>query len=309
LHPLKEHVYFVINDIDRPLFLGEVGCLFAEISDLGFSDANIIMNGARKPSEWSGHVADLQIALQRIGTERPAMCISGALAFVPGYNMQRILEHSLIRDRDVIGFTHASDADVGVWGQEPQVLIRPADTVPVPPLGDLQPASSAPSGEMVSEEIMVLKPSTLAGLVGADVPRSGGLPQLAMWLHQQGAPVCGIDLGFGRLRLSNFMSLDYADRFMHYYLWKLKPQGVSTMDGELQEGAEAEAVTSSINRAYATVLEDTSRLTRTVAEFDRLFFGGSAGAATGGTVGMPQYVLPSTFYMTAYRRQAADVMR
>ena len=58
----------------------------------------------------------------------------------------------------------------------------------------------------------------------------------------------------------------------------------------------------------AASLAATDRVLRQVAEFDRGYFGGDAEGAGSG-IGQGGTYLPSTFYMTAYRRIGADLMR
>ncbi|KXZ48507.1 hypothetical protein GPECTOR_27g677 [Gonium pectorale] len=44
------------------------------------------------------------------------------------------------------------------------------------------------------------------------------------------------------------------------------------------------------------------------AAFNERFFGSGLSSATTTAPSLKQYLLPPTFYMTAYRRQAADIM-
>lgn len=79
---------------------------------------------------------------------------------------------------------------------------------------------------------------------------------------------------------------------------------------ELAAEEEDGLAPTSLNALYSTALQDTARLTRTITEFDSVYFGGM-GSTTGkaGQAGVGKYKLPSTFYMTTYRRMGADMMR
>jgi hypothetical protein len=68
---------------------------------------------------------------------------------------------------------------------------------------------------------------------------------------------------------------------------------------------------NTMNALYSTVLEDRSKLARTTADFEAVYFGGDSLMQTTGSGSKTRktYKLPSTFYMTQYRRMGADVMR
>jgi len=80
----------------------------------------------------------------------------------------------------------------------------------------------------------------------------------------------------------------------------------SEMRDEFVGDAAEDVAAQSLNRQYGPAMQDASRVARVVAEFDRLHFTGDRMATATAT---KHYVLPATFYMTQYRRQAADLMR
>ncbi len=57
-------------------------------------------NGASSQAGWQGDVADLKAGLAALGRPTHTLVISAAgLAFAPGYNMQRLVEHGITRSK------------------------------------------------------------------------------------------------------------------------------------------------------------------------------------------------------------------
>lgn len=84
----------------------------------------VLSNGAATPGAWGGDVSDLQVALRAgagDGGARPVLVVSGALALVPGYNLQRVVEHSMVRSKDVLGMAQLLDLDAALLRSEAQV--------------------------------------------------------------------------------------------------------------------------------------------------------------------------------------------
>ncbi|GFH23388.1 uncharacterized protein HaLaN_20993 [Haematococcus lacustris] len=111
--------------------------------DLGLQAGNVISNGAPSRSQWQGEVADLQLGLQQSGMTTPVLVISCSMTVLPGFNMQRIVEHSLVRARDTVGIISLSSLQLLLLGTSGHCLARPADTVPVPLLAGIEPGSAA----------------------------------------------------------------------------------------------------------------------------------------------------------------------
>lgn len=95
-------------------------------ADLGLPAINFVPNGATGPHEWRGEVADLRLGLQAAAAASGASgrppchvaALSCSLAFMPGYNMQRLLEHSYLRGRDVLGCSLVNGVDLALEGSE-----------------------------------------------------------------------------------------------------------------------------------------------------------------------------------------------
>lgn len=93
-------------------------------------------------------------------------------------------------------------------------------------------------------------------------------------------PVCGIDLMFGKLSLRTAASVGYADRLIAY------------ADQRSAETGQAGSLGGDF--AYWLAITNT---------FNNVFFTGAADAAQG-----KGRFVPDAFYMTAYRRLAADIL-
>lgn len=352
-----EGVWLVHNTGDTERIRGPGG-LFGEQqqTDLGLPAINFVPNGATGPHEWRGEVADLRLGLQAAAAASGASgrppchvaALSCSLAFMPGYNMQRLLEHSYLRGRDVLGCSLVNGVDLALEGSEGYTCVFPAEDSVLPRIGQLQHHSSVEPGMQVAEPFLFLRPDTAAAVAGGGGGAVSSLQELAGELvGRQGVYVAAIDLMFGRYHLRTAQAVDYADRFFSFCsaaaldpnLLGLKPSavlqpyhthagtgtGLGTSLGQPTAGSTTGRSTAAnfcFDELYGTGNgggggggggdSDYEAFVAMCDAFHRTFFG--ADAAGGSTTakrtvpGMQSYLLPPTFYMTAYRRQGADIM-
>jgi len=69
----------------------------------GFKNAHIINNGY-SGTERSGVAADLAMAIDKMGTDNHILLIDGDYIPEPDFNMQRIVEHSVVRGKDTVTY-------------------------------------------------------------------------------------------------------------------------------------------------------------------------------------------------------------
>lgn len=93
-------------------------------------------------------------------------------------------------------------------------------------------------------------------------------------------PVCGIDLMFGKLSLRTAAAIGYGDRLIAY----------------ADQRAAETSQSGSLGGDFAYWVQITSG-------FNKAFFTGVADGASS-----TSRFTPDTFYMTAYRRLAADIL-
>ncbi|GAX81130.1 hypothetical protein CEUSTIGMA_g8564.t1 [Chlamydomonas eustigma] len=301
LQPLLDHVYFVVDEAAKHSFLG----FLAEDKNGLIGERNVISNGARSISEWRSDLADLEIALQVVGMGCSVFVISSDLLFLPGYNFQRLVEHSLVRGKDLLGFSTLSYGDcVLLDGAATFWSVRMADSAPLPPLAEVRALpvdTPLQEGSDIAEDLIYLKASTLPAALqilssqGLTKTTKGTLPGLAAALMSQGLPVCGLDLlgAPARLRLQTSLSVDYAQSLMYC---------ISTQRGS--------SSTMTSNSRQETSNESTAAVSHLLDAFNLGYFGVRNGTPTAGSEGSNERKqLPSTFYMTAYRRFGADMMK
>ncbi|GLC39975.1 hypothetical protein PLESTB_001631200 [Pleodorina starrii] len=338
-------VWVVHNDGDEALIKGPGGLFGASpASDLALPAVNFLPNGASGPGSWRGEAADFRTALAAIAQAGPpgdacVAAVSASLAFMPNYNLQRLLEHSYLRGRDVVGYSLLNGVDLALMGPQEYVELVPGEDTALPRIERLQPLSGATSGSKVAEPYLFLRPDTVAAVAGGAGGSSGGLQGLAGGLLAAGVYVAGIDLMFGRYHLRTAKAVDYADRFFAFCVAAatdpskvgLKPDAVlqpyNTNPGGATGGLPpVPAAGSFIGRSTAANFRfdeadgtaaraaesslhgtDYAAFTRTAGAFNGRFFG-DATASKAAAAGMKNYLLPHTFYMTAYRRQGADIM-
>ncbi|EFJ51720.1 hypothetical protein VOLCADRAFT_103356 [Volvox carteri f. nagariensis] len=335
-------VWVVHNESDTARIMGPGG-LFgpSPASDLGLPAVNFLSNGASGPDNWRGETADFRSALAAILKSGSSdACVAGiscTLAFMPNYNLQRLLEHSYLRNRDVLGFSLLNGVDVALLGSQGHLETVPGDDLALPRLERLRPLSDVSPGAKVAEPYLFLRPETAAAVASGAGGPSGWLQGLGSGLMEAGTYIAGIDLMFGRYNLRTAEAADYADRFFAFCSTAatdpakvgLKPDAVlrpydTNPGGTQPELPPVPAAGSFIGRSTAAnfrfdVLDGTAKsdsalhgtdyeaFTKMAAAFNSRFFG-DAATSKAAAAGMKHYLLPPTFYMTAYRRQGADIM-
>ncbi|KAG2444348.1 hypothetical protein HXX76_001104 [Chlamydomonas incerta] len=355
-----EAVWIVHNGSDADRIKGPGGIFAAAPeTELGLPAINFISNGATGPGDWRGEVADLRTGLKALAGAG-ASCVaalSSELAFMPAYNLQRLLEHSYLRGRDTLGFSFLNGVDVALLGTEGHTVFVPGDDTALPRVAQLVPHSAAGSGMCVAEPFLFLRPESAGAVAGGAGGAVGTLPELAAAVMAGGGYVAGIDLMFGRYNLRTAQAVDYADRFFAFCSaaaldpksmglpadTQLQPQTVAASSNHGTAAFEPPPAGAVVPRSVAATFRfeeldgtgpgTTGRMTggtgggssdpyggssslrgtdyeafvRTAGAFNSRFFS-EASSSKATAAGMKQYLLPPTFYMTAYRRQAADIM-
>ncbi|KXZ48508.1 hypothetical protein GPECTOR_27g678 [Gonium pectorale] len=147
-----ESVWVVHNASDESRIKGPGGVFGpgGAQTDVGLPAINFLSNGASGPGSWKGEVADLRSALAAIGAGTACVAaISAELAFMPHYNMQRVLEHSYLRGRDVVGSSFLNGVDLAVLGDEGHAALTPAEDGPLPRIQGLELGSVGGPGMQV----------------------------------------------------------------------------------------------------------------------------------------------------------------
>eukprot|EP00798_Chlamydomonas_sp_ICE-L_P016870 gene16870-23141_t len=296
LKPMHSSVFWVVNESDKEAYLA--GLLPDIAADYGFSEANFVSNGVTLSADWKGDVADLKTALGVIGSSVPVLAMSGTLTVAPGFNLQRMLEHTLIRGRNTVGFSRLGDADAALHGPQGHTEVQLADSV----------TAAAPQWPSASWRQPLLGNSHCRASAGAD-SSAGGLVELAAELYASGA-LNGIELGVGRLRLDNMPCLEYADQFLAWFAKEMQP---CCCRNELDMDNYIETM-GSVHQDFSVLFEDIPKLKDSISGFEKKLFGWptadeDALLASGKSTMKVQYKLPRTFYMTTYRRQVAEIMR
>ncbi|GIL64269.1 hypothetical protein Vafri_18270 [Volvox africanus] len=336
-------IWIVHNESDTDRVRG-AGGLFgpSPASDLGLPTVNFLSNGATEPSNWRGETADFRSALTAIlKSGSNDACVAGiscTLAFMPNYNLQRLLEHSYLRGRDVLGFSLLNGVDLTLLGSQGHTELIPGEETALPRIQTLRPLLSPNPGALVAEPYLFLRPETVAAVVSGAGGPGGWLQGLGGGLVEAGVYVAGLDLMFGRYNLRTAEAVDYADRFFAFCSTAatdpakvgLKPDAVlrphdTTPGGVKDPLPPVPAAGSFIGRSTAAnfrfdVLDGTAKdaesslhgtdyeaFTKMASTFNSRYFGDTA-VSKATAAGMKYYLLPPTFYMTAYRRLGADII-
>ncbi|KAF5835838.1 hypothetical protein DUNSADRAFT_6825 [Dunaliella salina] len=287
LQPLGESLFLVVNKCDLPLFFQtgsvEGGTLIPELAGMGMTSANIISNDAQSATEWMGEMPDLQLAIRQVGSQLPILAMSApAFTVLPGYNMQRIVEHSFIRNRDVIA--------TRVWGPSDVAV---ATYPPASPHKKGSPASTGLLSASMDRDMMLQSGMHHSNGSFSTSNGAGGNAQPVVALAHAAdttvmPPLRSIELGvspyLGDVIAEPILLLKAT--WMTFFHDNCRPGGSNF----LQQGP----------------VEHLSN------EFNKLYFGRDVMQQDGEVKrvpGLSDFKLPSTFYMTQYRRQAADAMR
>ncbi|GIL82206.1 hypothetical protein Vretimale_7148 [Volvox reticuliferus] len=146
-------VWIVHNESDADRIRGSRGLFGSSpASDLGLPTVNFLSNGATEPGNWRGETADFRSALTAISKSGSNdVCVAGiscALAFMPNYNLQRLLEHSYLRGRDVLGLSFLNGVDLTLLGSQGHTEVVPGEETALPRIRTLRPLLNPTPGSM-----------------------------------------------------------------------------------------------------------------------------------------------------------------
>lgn len=277
--------------------------------NLPFRVSHVISNGCSAPSEWQGHAADLALALQATGDALPvAALVPGSFVILPHeYSLQRVLMHSVVRGRDVLGYCRLSMSDAKLLqGATLPVVTIADDSIPVPPLVDVAtPGEASPGADTpVAEQLLVLTPGSVPRV--GSVSASADLPGIAAELLRGGAPLFGVDVGPGRFSLATLAAIEYADA----YFFSKTGVGKGEYRGDtwlqpLGSPSGPDDGTAKTLRSLTTFSVVPASEGGDLRGFGHTFFRRREGEAKG--MGSTFYHLPPTFYASQYAATHGEV--
>jgi hypothetical protein len=91
-NPLVESLYLVTNALNHDEYAGPAG-FFDDVGRFprDWQDQHVLCNGCSRPDAWGGHVADLAMAMERMGRDaraRDVIAIDGNVFLWPDFNLQ-----------------------------------------------------------------------------------------------------------------------------------------------------------------------------------------------------------------------------
>lgn len=180
----------------------------------GFPVENIISNG-RRSGEAGNMVQDVDAFLRRGGdAESHLMVVDTEYCFEPSLNLNRLVEHSMVRGKDTVTFLDApprSGLDTaGCWGLEMD------DTTGAnPKVTSVAPPASASGAPAVLAPLYFFRKTTLPDV---SVAADAGLPSLeafTSWLVSSGRPVYGLPIEMF-FSVKTAAAYELADAFFGY---------------------------------------------------------------------------------------------
>ena len=192
-------------------------------NDVAFPTENVVYNGLNENNkETQSDVADLALAVERFKlaeTGCPLFVITANTIFFRDYNIARVLEHSIVRNKDVAA---TYDLTPG------QVECDPNGAPVVKLIGDqnatMGKIKSVELGQMVNTgrvlaPVMMLMNDTVGSVRGyAEAGDCKDLFQMFKTIVETKGEDCyALDLGFGRFDCVTLESLRYCEEFNDFY--------------------------------------------------------------------------------------------
>uniref|UniRef100_A0A7S0SYY9 Nucleotidyl transferase domain-containing protein n=1 Tax=Mantoniella antarctica TaxID=81844 RepID=A0A7S0SYY9_9CHLO len=285
-------------------------------SDVSFPVANIVYNGLVEDTRaQQSDVADLALAIDTFdlaACQCPLLVITADQIFFQDFHFTRILEHSVVRNKDVVATYNLTPG---------QVVADPNGAPIVTLLGDQNVAmgkiKSVALDQMVDTgralaPIMCLHRSTVSMVRGfRDEERCQTLHELFKAIvEKKGGEECYvIDLGFGRFDCITLESLRYCEEFQLFYTAQklvlnrsLRTQDTdSNVDFKTSPSRRPDAP-KRMNQllGYGDMLPD---MTKAVQTFIKIHFEERTAALSG----KMNTLTPSNFYQTEYTRNTPAV--
>mmetsp|Transcript_2435 Transcript_2435/g.4989 ORF Transcript_2435/g.4989 Transcript_2435/m.4989 type:complete len:451 (-) Transcript_2435:391-1743(-) len=309
--PASENIYMVVPEPELQLYHADAK------ANRMLPTHNIIGNGCKSPKDGVSLLRDLQLAIQHFEITDPVMVMTTDLAFLPDYNFHRVVEHSVIRSKDMCSFvrpnrqthvierTHAGctapiiSHDCG--GKSVVKVTEVLDS-----LGERAPAT-----ELMP--LFLLRSSSLP-LVDEFVTACPGgcIPSFLKFLSTE-ADLHGIDLEFGAFRLHTLNQVKFAQTVFSTYLEAKLNYKEKLTERHLEDSVQikwGEAPTR--DKAQAPVSWMPAEIEETTRTCMRAFLSKLAGPYIDGSATyvvpeikesyvFPTYKLPPTFYTTQYK--------
>ena len=232
-----EHIYIMLGKSERlylPRDLFIVGNDSVRVvmndwcgeNDVAFPTSNVVFNGLTEDTrDRQSDVADLALAIETFKlaeSKCPLLVITADTIFFQDYNFSRVLEHSFVRNRDVVGTYDLTPGQI-----ECNPNGAPVVTLIRDPKATMGKIKSVELGQMVNTgralaPVMMLKNDTL-GSVRGYVEEGGCVDMFQMFktiVETKGEECYAIDLGFGRFDCVTLESLRYCEEFNNFYTAK-----------------------------------------------------------------------------------------
>lgn len=284
-------------------------------SDVAFPTANVLYNGLDENTmDQQSDVADLALAIDHFKlaeTKCPLLVITADTAFFQDYRFGRVLEHSFVRNKDVVA---TYDLTPG------QVECDPNGAPIVQLIGDqkavMGKVKSVKLEQLVNTgralaPVMTLHRSTVGTVRGYLEAGCRNVHELfkSVWETKGDQECYAIDLGFGRFDCVTLESLRYCEEFNLFYtaqrmvLNKLaRTQDTdSSLDFKTSRSGRGDG-SKEMNQVqgYGDMKPD-------LANAIKIFIKGHFQERTAALSGKMAILTPSSFYQTEYTRNTPVV--
>mmetsp|Transcript_23750 Transcript_23750/g.32698 ORF Transcript_23750/g.32698 Transcript_23750/m.32698 type:complete len:458 (-) Transcript_23750:157-1530(-) len=165
LLPVEQKMYILCNDDNYEQYVA--WAKNPKLSCGGFPVSHVISNGA-SAKEHSGIISDIDIFIQKTGDHATDLVVvEGDYLFHPSFNLQRIVEHAIVRGKDTVTYLNLKDAEH-----------RPHHK-----MIEFATEGSNPKVECIKAHPAVSETSSLAAVAPLYVFRKSTLPKLQAFLR------------------------------------------------------------------------------------------------------------------------------
>lgn len=283
-------------------------------NDVSFPTENVVYNGLDESSMGEqSDVADLAMAVDRFKlaeTGCPMLIVTADTIFYQDYHFGRVLEHSFVRNKDVVA---TYDLTPG------QVECDPNGAAIVKLIGDQQ----AVMGKIKSVEleqlvntgralapVMTLHSSTVGMVRGFHEAGCKNVYELfRSVLETKGEECYAIDLGFGRFDCVTLESLRYCEEFNLFYTAQrmVLNRLARTQDTDSSLDFKTSASGRGDGSKEMNQVQGYGDMKPDLAKAIKVFIKGHFEERTAALSGKMTTLTPASFYLTEYSRNTPVV--
>lgn len=308
LFPIEQNVFVVTNDANYSEMMD-----VANETDVQFPRENVLKNGSLHPkNDPVSLLSDLELAIDHFKINTPVLVIGAEVVLYPDFNLQRVIEHSYICGKSIIAYSKlVANEHVVAEAKDKIATMEVQGNSSINELVKFNKSAIDTDNACMACPIFYL-PSKNLSLVkdyNAVKGKAGELNDFYDWMVGQTATLA-LDIGFGYFDLRTLGNLKFAQSFFEFYRMEKKAINAAMRISDTDSSLDLKTTFSGMGDASKYAISEsqvlglgnlTPQLENLCRDFIRRYFIEKSASLTG----KMDYKIPSTFYMTSYRRQVS----